>query len=426
MRRIVEKGKTLLVEGPASIVLLTGKVRVLGGALEIGEKTIIREGKRVPFAVIRRATFDLTLSENSSTEEVDGSTIPPSWDKVCKKIMAHKKPVTVTVIGEVDSGKTSFCVYLANKALEKMWRVAVIDADLGQSDIGPPSTISFSHVTKPVKDLFEIFAEDAYFIGLTSPSRAISSVIKGLTTLRSRERGGDLLIINTDGWVEGDDAVHYKIQLVEKVAPDIVVGIQQEIELASILTALEGKKIFVIESSLWVQRRNREKRKKIRELGYKKYLKEAKVHSFFLSRIKLERFFIGTGKPFTSERLGKIEKFLRGNPVYSEETPTAILIVLREGQWVREEKMKKLEEVLAKRVKVIRNGEEEGLILAMKNAQGCFLGLGVLSGINYKRRVIKVYTPVSENVATISVGQIKLDNKGREIGLAPFIEDFNP
>ena len=286
----VSKGKTLLVDGPASLGLLKGNVRVLGAALKVGEKIVIREGKRMPFEVRRRATFDLTLGETASVEEVEGGTVPTSWENASKDIVSDSRPVTVMVMGGVDSGKTSFCVYLANKALEKTWKVAVIDADLGQSDLGPPSTIGFGHVTESIKDLFEMGAENAYFVGLTSPSRAVSHVLKGITTLKSMISGSDvdLLIVNTDGWIEGEDAADYKVQLVERIAPDVVVGMQKGIELKSILTSLKETRAFAVESPPAILKRSREKRKILRELGYRKYLKEAKVRVFSLGWVDVQ------------------------------------------------------------------------------------------------------------------------------------------
>ncbi len=215
MKHIVKKGKTLLVDGPASVSLLSGRISVLGAPFRIGDKIIVRDGKRVPFGVRKKATFDLMLGEGASFKEIDGGTVPPSWENTAKEVLSLKKPVTVMVMGGVDSGKTSFCTFLANEALRKKWKTGVIDADLGQSDVGPPSTIGFNFVSEPVKDLFEIKAENACFVGLTSPSGAVNKVIKGITELKNgiMEADADFLIVNTDGWVEGEDAAKYKIEL---------------------------------------------------------------------------------------------------------------------------------------------------------------------------------------------------------------------
>ncbi len=420
MKHIVKARKTLLVDGPASVGLLSGQTSILGAPFRIGEKIIIRDGKRVPFGMKKQASFDLMLGEGASFKELDGDPIPTSWKNAAKEVLSLKEPVTVLVMGGVDSGKTSFCTFLANDALTKKWKTGIIDADLGQSDVGPPSTIGFNFIKEPVKDLFEIKAEDAYFVGLTSPSGAVNKVIEGLNELKNRvmAKDVDFLVINTDGWVDGEAAARYKIQLEKTVSPSVVVGIQQEDELAPILTALKESKVVSIDSPQSVQRRNREKRKILRELSYKKYLKQAKVHSFALNRIKVANSLLTTGSPVPLERMEKIKNLLGTRPIYSEETITTIFIVLRRNQSITEEQIKEVEERLGKRGKVIQEGEEEGLLVGLQDERGKFLGIGILYGVDYKRRVLKIYTPINENVSKICFGQIKLDKNGRETGLS--------
>ena len=371
MRHTVEKGKTLLVDGPASVNLLSGETEILGAKFREGERVVIRDGKRLPFEVNKKAAFDLRLGEKASFEEVDGTTIPISWENAFKDVVSQERPVTVMVMGGVDSGKTSFCVYLANRALRDEWKPAVIDGDLGQSDIGPPSTIGFSRVTKPMKDLFEMEAENACFVGVTSPSPAVNKVVEGLTAIKSRvlQADVDFLIVNTDGWVEGEEAVGYKVQLAERVAPDVVVGIQQTNELTPILTLLkEKRRVIAIESPQVIRKRSREKRKTLRELGYKKYLKEAKVRLFPLNLVRVEEALSETGGRLAMEQM---------------------------------------------------EGMEEGLLVALQDAEGGFLGIGVLCGVDFRRGAMRIYTSVGENVSTVCVGQVKLDRGGREIGLSP-------
>jgi polynucleotide 5'-hydroxyl-kinase GRC3/NOL9 len=364
MKRNVAKGKTLLVDGPASVTLLSGEVEVLNGSLAVGEKVIIRDGKRLFFEVDENAMFDLKLGENASVEEVDGTTIPSSWENASKEAVSHGKPVTVMVMGKVDSGKTSFCTYLANRALKEKFKVAIIDGDLGQSDIGPPSTIGFSHITKPIKDLFEIEAENACFIGVTTPSLAVSKVIKELATLKNKvlEASVDFLIVNTDGWVEGEDAVKYKVQLAEKAAPDIVVGIQRADELTPLLSELkETMKVIAIDSPLVIRKRSREKRKILRELGYKKYLRNARVQLFQLSHVKIKDALTNGRESLTEEQM------------------------------------------------------EKGLLVALQDEWLNFLGIGILYGIDFERGLMKAYTPVGGNVSSILVGKVKLNKEGREL-----------
>ncbi len=420
MKHIVENGKTLLVDGPAAVSLLSGQISILGAVFVVGEKMIIRDGKRIPFGVKKKATFDLMLGEGASFEEITGGPVPLSWENAAKEVLSLKKPVTVVVIGGVDSGKTSFCTFLVNKALKKKFKTGVIDADLGQSDVGPPSTIGCSLISEPVKDLFEVGAENAYFVGLTSPSGAAKRTMAGLSELRNLAMVADVdfLVINTDGWVEGEDAAKYKIQLTKTVSPSVVVGIKKEDELTSILTALKEAKVLSINSPQLVRRRSREKRKILRELSYKKYLKKAKVQSFALSWVKVEDSLMGTGNSPAPERIEKIRNLLGTSPLYSEETLTTLFIVLRRNQSVTEEQTKEIEEKFGKKAKVIREGEENGLLLGLHDERGKFLGIGILCGVDYRRRVMKVFTPITEDVSTVRFGQVKLDENGRELGLS--------
>lgn len=419
MKLVVEAGKTLLVDGPASVSIISGKVEILGALMKAGERVVIREGKRAPIEAKRKVSLNLMLGEGASYNEFEGSTIPASWKTAVKEILgSSRKLLTVMVIGEVDSGKSSFCTYLANMALRKGLGVAVIDGDIGQSDVGPPSTIGYCELTGPIKDLFDVDVKDAYFVGSTSPGRVVERVVKGLTTLRDRflKKNAGLLIINTDGWIQGEDAARYKRRLIQVLEPNVVVGIQRERELTHIFKDLKGTKLLVVDSPLAVRRRNREKRRTLRELSYKKHLRGGKVRSFLMSWLKIEDTPLGKGTVPNPERMGKIKEVLKTRPWYCEETSKVLLLVLGRGQSLFDEDVEKLERLLGKKVKAIRDGEEEGLLVALKNAEGRFLGIGILRGINYRRGAIKIYTPVKGGIHAVQIGQIRLDRDGKETG----------
>jgi len=426
VKRTVDKGKTLLVDGPASVIIQSGEVEVLGAPLQTSVKVVIREGKRIPFEIKEKAEFDLTLGEKAVVNEVEGSTIPVSWERAAQDVLSLEKPGTVMVVGGIDSGKTSFCAYLANRALKERRSVAIIDADLGQSDVGPPSTIGYCLLTKPVIDPFEIGAESIWFIGVTSPSGAVSKVIEGIMSMKEKalKRGVGVLIMNTDGWIEGEDAVLYKVALAKQIKPSLLVGIQEHSELTFLLGALTETRKLVVESSSAVRKRDREERKLLRELGYKKYLKGAGTETFPLRWTIVAGVAFGTGVPPSRDRVRKIEELLGATPLYCEETPNSVFIALDKEQWVDEELVKDLEQRLNKKVRVVRKGDEEGLLVALHDAEENFLGIGVLQDIDYERRVVRVYTPVREGVASLHLGRVKLDRKGREIGLSDVFAEY--
>jgi polynucleotide 5'-hydroxyl-kinase GRC3/NOL9 len=358
VNQTVERGKTLLVDGPASALVVSGKAEVLGFPVKGTRRIVIREGKRLPFFVAETAIFDISLGENASAEEVDGNTIPPSWVESLEALMGfQKKPATAMVMGKADSGKTSFCTYLINKLVNAKQKVAIIDGDLGQSDIGPPCTVAYASITTPLMELYELKAENAFFVGVTSPSEALSKTIEGLALMKAEilERTVDFVVVNTDGWVEGEEAVKYKSQLAEKLEPDLIFCIQQKNELEPLLAVLKFRK-NVIDSSSVAKQRSREKRKNLREMSYAKYLTDAKMQSLPLNQLTLE-----------------------------EKTALPI------GQ-----------------------GKGGGLLLGLYAGQRKFLGIGILREVDSVRKTLKVLTAVSAKPTIVAIGKVRLDENLKE------------
>jgi polynucleotide 5'-hydroxyl-kinase GRC3/NOL9 len=359
VNQTVESGKTLLVDGPASVLVVSGKAEVLGFPVKGTRRIVVREGKRLPFFVAETASFDIALGENASAEEVDGSTIPPSWVEAVGVLMGfQKKPATAMVMGKADSGKTSFCTHLINNLVSAKQKVAIIDGDLGQSDIGPPCTVAYAFIAKPLTELYELKAENAFFVGVTSPSEAVSKTISGLALMKAEilERTVDFVVVNTDGWVEGEEAVKYKAQLAEKLESDVIFCIQQKDELEPLLAALMKFRKIAVASSSAIKQRSAEKRKNLREMSYAKYLTDAKMKSLPLSQLTLEE----------------------------------------------------------KTVQQIRQGEEKRLLLGLYDAQRKFLGIGILHEVDSVRKTLKVLTSVSANPSIIAIGKVRLDENLKE------------
>jgi polynucleotide 5'-hydroxyl-kinase GRC3/NOL9 len=419
VKHTVDKGKTFLVDGPASVSVLSGEIEVFSAPLKAGAKLVIREGKRIPFEIMEKAELEVMLGEKAKLNEVDGSTIPLSWKKAVDEVLNQDKPITVIIIGGVDSGKTSFCAYLGNRALKMKRTVALIDADLGQSDLGPPASVGSRRLTKAVIDPFELGAENIVFIGVTSPSVNVSLVVEGIEKLKARIQQDrvDVLVINTDGWIEGEDAIRYKIALVKQVKPDLLVGIQEENELTFLLGALTETHRLSIESPSMLRKRDREERKLLRELGYKKYLKGAGAETFPLRWVKFDGVTFGAGAPPSRELCRKIEDELQAQFLHCEEMPNFVFIVLNKDQWLDEELIEVFEHKLKRKVRIVQEGSEEGLLVGLHDEKENFLGIGIVEGIDYVRRTIRVHTPVRKNVAWLSLGRVRLDKAGRELGI---------
>jgi len=427
MNRAVEKNKTLLVEGPASVSVVSGLVQVFGTTIANARKIVIREGKQLPFAADENAVFDISAGQNAKIEEAEGNTIPNSWARACDELQKiQAKTATCMVLGAVDSGKTSFCTYLANRLLHEKKRIAILDGDLGQSDVGPPCTVAYSVVTKPLTDLFNLKAKNAFFVGATSPTMAVDKTVEALALLKNEIAGSepDFTIINTDGWIESECAVNYKTQLVEKLNPDIIFCIQQKDELTLLLNALRDceKAVAVVDYPPAIKQRDREKRRNLRELGYIKYLRNAKVQSIPMSWIKIDdNGLFGLSRSRGDlRRARRLYELLGMKPLHLAEMLDRVIVVIGKKRWINSENLKKTEEFTKKNLMIIRTGEEHGLLTALLGTGGRFLGIGILQEIDYVRKTLKILTPAEGEVGSVIIGKIRLDRNMKEV---PAFED---
>ncbi len=415
----LEPGKTLLLDGPASARVVSGRVSIFGAELGPGRRVVVRKGRRLPVEALELAELEVMLGQGGASSLVEGSPIPASWREAAEQAVSLAPPAKVMVLGAVDVGKTSFCTYLANTALRAGCSVGIVDADVGQSDIGPPCTIGFARITKPIRDLSEVKAEQVFFLGDKTPSYMVERAIEGVKAMvEAGERAGvELLIVNTDGWVSGQGAAEYKRALAEAVKPALIVALRRSQELEHILRVLEGWEVRVLEASPFVKERDRAVRRELRAQGYRRYLEGAKVISVQLDWVELEGDLPGAGLRPSRERLAMITSSLGTRPLYCEEDPEKLTLVFdRDEPIPSSEELSGLEALLDKKVRVVLKGEEKGLLVALYDAEERFLGIGIVVGIDYRKRAARVFTPADEDsVAKMCVGRIRLDKDGNEL-----------
>ncbi len=299
--------------------------------------------------------------------EEEGITIPKSWEQGYERLRElRRKPVVALVVGEVDSGKSSFCTFLLNKLVSDGCRVAVLDEDLGQSDIGPPATIAWASVQEPITDLFSLDPLGVVFVGSTSPVGAQRKTLEAATQLKTEIltwEKVDFLVVNTDGWILGEEATQFKLQVIKALNPDVVFCLYK-LEAPQLFCEYIEKtqpsfKIVQVESPVTVRERNMERRRNLRELGFANYMTNARLQTYPLSQIEAET----------------------------------------------------------------ENGFElanaENRLVALCDAKKRFLGIGVLRRVDSQRKIAKIFTAVKEKPSTVILGKVKLDHALREIQEQP-------
>lgn len=293
----------------------------------------------------REEACKMLAQGSKSYRKIKEDPIPKSWRALVTKVASHL-PGVVLVIGPPNAGKSTLSTFLVNQLLTISPSICVIDADLGQNDIGPPGTISMGVVRRPIIDLSRVKPLSTKFIGFLSPSidpEKLNSNI--ISLLRISRTHYDFVIINSDGWTSGLGLSH-KAYLVNKAKPDIVISLLDENSNQEISSMVLDTKIIRIERSPFSMRRTVSTRRAYRDALFLRHLYGGRSISYSLDKVDLL-------------------------------TPSI---------------------------------PKRGSLLGLMKYDGDLLGLGVFEMLEVKSNMIKVFTKVEDVPSAIEVGHIDLEH----------------
>lgn len=156
-----------------------------------------------------------------------------AFDEAVERSVAGRG--VVLLVGGLDSGKTTLARRIARAGIEAGHTVGFLDADVGQSTVGPPTTVGLRlcRVSADIEPELLAKADALEFAGSTSPQGHLVPLLVGARRLleRAKQEGTDMVVVDTTGLVSGvygQVLKHYKVQLLE---PDLIIGLQRGHEL---------------------------------------------------------------------------------------------------------------------------------------------------------------------------------------------------
>jgi len=272
-------------------------------------------------------------------------------------------PGVVMLLGSIDAGKSTFAVDLVRKATQAGIPAAVVDADIGQSAVGPPTTVGLK-LCVGMEDLGAgtIAQADALgFVGSLSPKGHVTALVNATAKLiaRAKESGCQLIVVDTTGLVTGTLGQLLKFYKIEATDPDAIVAFKRGGELDPVLGIAQRfspAEIFEVDAAPEEDALSPFDRVTNRERRFAEYF----AHGTSRWRVKPTVFMPTLPPDFELERL-------------------------------------------------------EGLVVGMEDGKGHCVGIGILE-YDTGEDILRMISPISEGVRGLRLGSVRIDLEGHSKG----------
>lgn len=351
-------------------------------------------------------------------------TVSPEWQETISGILA--RPGVVMLVGAVDTGKTTFCLQLCRAAVEAGIRAAVVDADVGQSEIGAPGTIGMALMDGDIESLSRLKPKRLYFVGSTSPAAHVPECVVGASKMTSAalEQNAELVVVDTTGLVSGTLGRRLKTHKIDLVRPAHLVAVQRRREIEHLLSpfrTVETIEIRRVPTSSEVKRKPPEMRAARRKLNFHRHFHDSQGHIIRLDDVSFWHTWFGTGRQMKWQYMKFIEDTLKCRVLHAEVSGSGVFIVSERACDYRDRRVIE-EEFKTRNITVIDGSSFQHLLVGLADEHGRTLNVALLQAIDFRQRFMFVLSPIRtvSPVRVVQFGSIRVTRAGEEIGtLAP-------
>ncbi len=276
--------------------------------------------------------------------------IPRAWEEIDITRLSG----ILLVIGEPDTGKSTFARFLYRRLTEAGRTAAFLDGDPGQSVLGPPATMSLVVNQAGLEEqerrgagpwmqggysLPEDFPPPAAgwcsFVGSVSPHGHMLSMLTGADRLvrAGRQAGAQAIVYDTCGLIDpAQGGYTLKLAKIELLRPTLVFAIQRERELEPLIIPLQRSgraQVVRFTPSVGARPRGHTSRQSYRAEGFGRYFQDAQPVNldwrrfavFPLPQFSLHRLIALEDQPGYTLGLGILAEIDRDRKKFTILTP---------------------------------------------------------------------------------------------------------
>lgn len=200
-------------------------------------------------------------------------------------------------LGAADTGKTTLMGAVAVR-LARRQPVALVDADVGQSHIGPPTTVGWTVIDatgaaafasgRAVDESIALDARGIAFVGDITPVGHLLQLTAALALcVEQAQQVAEVVLIDTPGLVTGGAACSLWWTVQRLLRPERIIAVQRQDELGELLGGLQTELsvIETVQASPELRRKSPEARQQHRRRLFDEYFRNATTCTLDLARL---------------------------------------------------------------------------------------------------------------------------------------------
>ena len=343
--------------------------------------------------------------------------VPASWEQA---LAAARQGGTLLLLGAVDSGKSTLAAILAAGAWEAGRVTAVVDADVGQASIGPPTCVSLGWVRSEIERLEELDLEALDFVGSPSPMGHLLQCATSAAAMvaAARRAGAETIVVDTTGLIAGSAGRALKSAKTRLVEAEVLVALQAEEEVEHLVAPYRHRsrpRVLRLSQSRKVKQRGREERTARRQARLGAYLAEGRVLEARWADLPMENTAWTTGEPVPGHVMAHAEELLGCEVVYAERRADGIFVVVS-GRPDRDG-LRALGDGFGGTARACEVGALENRLVGLLDERGDTLALGVLEQVDFRARRLSTYTPLAglDHARGLRMGAVQVARDGTQL-----------
>ena len=343
--------------------------------------------------------------------------VPGSW---AEALAAARQGGTLLLLGGVDSGKSTLAAVLAAEAWQAGRATAVVDADVGQASIGPPTCASVGLVTSPIERLEDLTPQAMDFVGSPSPMGHFlqCATSAAVTVAEARRLGAETIVVDTTGLIAGAAARALKSAKIRLLEPDVLVALQAEDEVEHLLAPYlrRGRpRVLRLPRSRRVKERSREERASRRQRRLGAYFAGGRSFEAAWDKLPMEGTAWTTGEAVPGHLKAYAEEVLGCEVVYAERRADGMFVVVS-GR-CSQEGLRSLGEGFGGAAKACEVGSLENRLVGLLGERGETLALAILEKVDFPARRLSLFTPLDDiaQARGLRMGAVQVARDGTQL-----------